>query len=202
MLTVATTRNVLCRAFSAKRVRGCFDAMRAAGIIRRGDVGRNGSARITLHDAMLALCVVALDIEGDSAAALQLAMRVRSWRAVDIAPGYRLAPGRTIDDVSDVRLGSLLIAQIQTRRPSSWLFSPVECVGAGLALAPAGNGPVPARIARRYCSVGEAVIAELGALDDPLENQRWLAILLLDRVARAVRLAPVRAERQMAEAEQ
>lgn len=202
MLTVAAIRNALCHSFSAKRVRGCFYALRAAGIVPRGVTGRNGSAKLTTHDAMLALLVAALDSEGNSNAALRLAMRVRSWRVVEPAAGYGFRPGCAIGGVSDIRLSSALIAQFQTRRPSPWLFSPVECVGAGLAFAPAASGPVPARVARRYSAVDAALIADIAALCGPLETQRQMAVLLLERVERVIRSAPVRAERQLVEGAQ
>jgi hypothetical protein len=74
----------------------------------------------------------------------------------------------------------LLIAQFQTRRPAPWLFSTVECVGAGLAFAPATSLHCPIRS----------------------KTSDGFAVLLLDRVERAVRLAPVRADRQLAEGAQ
>ena len=98
-LTVAAARSILNRSFASP---GALDAMRAVGIIPRGAAGRSGSARLGVHDAVLVLLTVALDTEGSSGAALQLALRARDWRAVDVAPGWRMAPGCAVVDVSDV----------------------------------------------------------------------------------------------------
>jgi hypothetical protein len=91
--------------------------MQSKGMIPRGTTRSPSELRISLHDAGVATMTLALDGDGEPGKGLQLAIRVKDWRPVGVAPGWRRTPNYTVEGIGDITLVNLMSAQLQTGAP-------------------------------------------------------------------------------------